>query len=301
MQNQTFLYSGPVGVDPTPVGTPYNKTSFAHVHKNALFITVDVFQVLSEDYFDRQNMGGGEGAITANVTGSHLEWFEDVLIAANNDNTIKHIFVQAHIPVIEPVRKMSSSSMPFDKSTDSEFWTLMQKYNVDVYFAGEVHALTATRDPNSNLIQIVSRGNRFSNFIKVNVTDDKGFKIEAFNEVGELWRWNANYTKYGELTVDKSSNGTVIESNGALTLLDISAEPLIHFGFEMADVYSLKDRQILGLKYDNYKDTLIGNSTTVRGITSVDGMENHGVFGRELVSLLFFSLRYCKFVVFMLR
>lgn len=282
--NRIFKYSDPIGEVPSrPFGTIYEETSYAHVHKNSLFITVDVFQVLEDDMFSRVLGVGGEGVVTGNVEGEHLAWFEKVLIQANVDDSIHHIFVQAHLPVSEPVRKINSSSMPFDKGVNSEFWKLMRKYNVDVYFAGEVHALTATKDPQSNLIQIVSRGNRFSNFIRVGNITSTGFKIEAFNEIGEKWRWNANYEKYGELDIQKDGNGvTIIKDEGALQLLNANAGPLINFEFNKDEKYPLNSRQILGLKYDNYEDHLIGESTTIRGIQSKNGLSNLGEFGRKL-------------------
>jgi len=47
----------------------------------------------------------------------------------------------------------------------------MTEYGVDVYFADEVHITIASMDPDSNLIQIVSRGKRFNNFLQVEVSD----------------------------------------------------------------------------------------------------------------------------------
>ena len=246
-----------------------------------MFVTVDVFNVMENDHYDRKNMSGGEGVVSGNVEGKHLTWFTDIINAGCKDSSIKHIFVQSHLPVLEPVRKINSSSMPFDQGTDNEFWTVMQKC-VDVYFAGEVHALTATKDRDSDLVQVVSRGNRFSNFIKVDVTDDK-ISIEAHNEIGTFWRWNKKYTKYGQLTIDKSEKETKVEGSGALTLLDIwGSNPLISFLFEENDIYNLADRQILGFKYDDYQDRLIGTKVTIQDdIISSEGMENHGAFGRK--------------------
>jgi len=46
--------------------------------------------------------------------------------------------VQAHLPILEPVRTINSSGMFFDKGENSQFFKAMQQFNVDVYFAGEV-------------------------------------------------------------------------------------------------------------------------------------------------------------------
>lgn len=65
----------------TPYGTVYEYSSFAHVHKNVLFITVDPFYQISEDeeFMDRTKGLGGEGVITGDIRGEHLQWFSSVL------------------------------------------------------------------------------------------------------------------------------------------------------------------------------------------------------------------------------
>ncbi len=264
----------------TPINTNFEHTSYAYTHKNSLFITVDAFHKRSDDYFDRALNSGGEGAVSCTVTGDHLLWFERLLIEANKDKSIKHIFVQAHIPILQPVRKINCSGQFMDQGTESAFWKLMVKHNVDVYFAGEVHATTASKDPDSNLIQVVSRANRFNNFLNVNV-EDNGFSIKAYNEVGTEWRWNANYTQYGLLTVDKSdSSNTVITSSGILKIID-PALPLIRMRLEKYHVFPLHDRIIVGMKYNEYKQMLGGYTKAIRGVNSTEGMMNVGVFGRK--------------------
>jgi len=85
------------------------------------------------------------------VEGDHLKWFENVLIEARKNKSIKHIIVQAHLPIIQPVRKVSCSGQFMDNGEESMFWKIMVKYNVDIYFAGEVHTNTVTKDTSSNL------------------------------------------------------------------------------------------------------------------------------------------------------
>ena len=280
-KNEVSIYTEPIGnATSRPIGTPYVNTSYAFIHKDALFVTVDAFHDTGANYFETEKGEGGNGVITCNVVGDHLSWFEDVLREARKDSAIRHIFVQAHVPIIQPVRKINSSGQFFDASTDSDFWKVMQKYSVDVYFGGEVHANTATKDPNSNLLQVISRGNRLNNFLKVDVSNDQ-LNISAYNEVGTKWIWNANYTKFGEIKIDKSGNETSIQSSGALSILDTSKGPLISLKFERNDTYNLKERQIVGLKYDQFKETLVGHSVTIQDEISTEGMENHGVFGGE--------------------
>ena len=136
-----FLYSLPIGnATATPVGTTFQYTSYAHQHKNVLFLTVDAFKTVETDedeFFDRENGRGGEGIVTCTVTGDHLAWFRHVLQEANKDPSIQHIFVQTHVPVLQPVRKITSSGQYMDDESDSEFWKAMVEYGVDIYFAGK--------------------------------------------------------------------------------------------------------------------------------------------------------------------
>ena len=281
-ESGNFIFEKPIGsATSRPLDTPFAATSFAYVHKNALFITIDAFnRVGDQRYYDRAKGTGGEGIITCSVTGAHLAWFENVLIEANNDESIKHIFVQAHVPIVQPVRKADCSGQFFDEATSSPFWTTMRNYGVDVYFAGEVHANTATKDWSSNLLQVVSRANKINNFISLNITDD-GFTISSYNEIGTEWRWNGNYEKHGEIKVDKSGLSTSIQSSGALEIVDERTGPLLRLDFEKTDTYPFYTRPILGMKHNQYKKLLNGYNITIRKKLSSTGMKNLGVFGRK--------------------
>ena len=69
------------------------------------------------------------------LRGQHLTWFENVLKTAQNDESIKHIFVESHAPILQPVRKVRCSGQFLDNAEKSKFWKLMEKYGVDLYFA----------------------------------------------------------------------------------------------------------------------------------------------------------------------
>ena len=125
-----------------PLGTPYENTTFAYVHKNALFVTVDAFEIIGEgnhDFVDREHGLGGEGAVTCTVDGDgqHLLWFENILRKGRDDAFIRHILVQAHLPIIQPVQRKNCSGQFLDYGEESDFWNLMNEYGVDIYFAGE--------------------------------------------------------------------------------------------------------------------------------------------------------------------
>lgn len=135
----SFLYTKPIGsATSRPLGTAFEDTSYAFRYKNVLFVTVDAFKTLSQDFLDKQRGLGGQGSVTGTVDGVHLDWFKDVLSEARKDPMIHHIIVQAHLPILQPVRSIDSSGMFMDNAEISPFFQAMQEYDVDVYFAGEV-------------------------------------------------------------------------------------------------------------------------------------------------------------------
>ncbi|MGE4490404.1 MAG: metallophosphoesterase, partial [Kiritimatiellales bacterium] len=208
-----FIYSAPIGKAPSrPLGTLYEGTSFAYRYKNVLFITVDVFHQESPS-----KVIGEEGTVTGAVTGEHLAWLDQILSEVRKDPSVCHIFVQGHLPVIYPVRKVSSSGMLMDHGTESDFWNVLRKYQVDIYFAGEVHDNTVTKDPDSNLLQVVSRGNFFDNIMTVDVTD-RQIELTSYNQTGTAVT-DGQYKPYGHLLVDKSGAQTKIDGTGVLALL----------------------------------------------------------------------------------
>ena len=82
------------------------------------------------------------------------------------------IFVQAHVPIQQPVRKVRCSGQYFDLGVESPFWKAMEKYGVDVYFAGEVHSNTATKAAASGLVQLVTRSNGLYGFLTLELSED---------------------------------------------------------------------------------------------------------------------------------
>lgn len=139
-ETNQYIYKEKIGNIPsTPWHTEFKHTSFAYRHKNALIVTVDNFYQVSDDtdFFKPDQGIGGNGVITGDVVDEHLTWFERVLREGRKDSGIKHIFVQSHLPVLQPVRRVNSSSMFIDRAQDSQFWKIMRKHHVDIYFAGE--------------------------------------------------------------------------------------------------------------------------------------------------------------------
>jgi len=192
-------------------------TAFYWLHKNALFISVDVF----EKGESRQ------GEIAAGVTGKQLVWFEQVL--SKHRDQVDHIIVMGHTPILRPVRTFSSSGMLTEKGRDSEFWKVMVTYGVDLYLCGEVHAVTCTQRDG---IQQIAHGGLIGrttkpNYLLVSVRKDRlelNLKeIDLINGKGRLWQrdkskgpWNTititserkkkGFTSIGSVSITKSSD-----------------------------------------------------------------------------------------------
>jgi hypothetical protein len=266
-----FLYEKPVGQAASrPLGTPYENTSYAYRHRNALFITVDAFHQEDPD-----KVIGDEGSVTGTVTGPHLAWLEEVLSEARRDEGIKHIFVQSHLPVIHPVRKVNSSGMLMDGNTENPFWKLLRKYRVDIYFAGEVHANTVTKDPESDLVQLVSRGNFFNNFQTLDIADDR-IEVACYNHVGEKTS-DGKFEGSGRLVIDKSGAAARFSGEGELALLDPAARQF-HFDFE--ETLALADHPIMGMANKQQKE-----SDMLRGVKCDFLLPNRGAFGPHYSAL----------------
>jgi hypothetical protein len=217
----TFKYPFSVGSAPSrPIGTPWEDTSFAYRHKNVLFITIDVFHQpdpnAPADYKQRTTY--------AFMPDSHLQWLESVLKEVKKDSSIQHIIVQAHAPVLPPVRGQKSSMMYADRFEKSGFWKLMQKYDVDLYIAGEVHAPSAHRIRGKMPLQVVHGAPFGRNYLVVEVQEEK-----LNLELREIR--SGTFTRIGQISLDKSARRPAIKSDGMLTFID-SDKPLLHYAFE---------------------------------------------------------------------
>ena len=116
-----------------PIDTMFNDTVYAYVHKNTMIVTLDPFyqespyQEISE-----------AGSVAMRITGDQLAWLDNVLAEGRKLPEVKHVFVQAHVPVLHPVRKTRSSGQMMEGEEKSAFWDTLRKHHVDIYFTGEV-------------------------------------------------------------------------------------------------------------------------------------------------------------------
>lgn len=188
-------------------------TAFYWVHKNALFISVDVFEP------GKSNQGG----IAAGVTGKQLEWFEDVL--RKHRAQVDHIVVMGHTPVLRPVRKFSSSGMLTVKGRNSAFWQTMKKYDVDIYICGEVHAVTCTQEDG---IQQVAHGSLIgrateADYMVVTVRKDRLDleikEIDLINGKGRLWQRRKDKGPWDTITISEACKKKGFTSIGRVSIV----------------------------------------------------------------------------------
>ena len=192
-------------------------TAFYWVHKNALFVSVDVFEKGKSN----------QGEIAAGVTGKQLEWFEKVL--RENGPKADHIIVMGHTPILRPVRTYSSSGMLTVQGRDSDFWKAMVKHGVDLYLCGEVHAVTCTQRDG---IQQIAHGGLIGrttkpNYLKVTVRKDvwnSNIKeIDLINGKGRLWQKDKSKGPWDTITITPERKKRGFTSIGKVTLNKESA------------------------------------------------------------------------------
>jgi hypothetical protein len=187
-------------------------TAFYWVHKNALFVSVDVFEKGKSN----------QGEIAAGVTGEQLEWFEKVL--SENGPKVDHIVVMGHTPILRPVRTFSSSGMLTVQGRDSGFWKAMAKHGVDLYLCGEVHAVTCTQRDG---IQQIAHGGLIGrttkpNYLLVTVHKDRLEldlkEIELINGKGRLWQKNKSKGPWDTITITAERKKQGFTSIGKVTI-----------------------------------------------------------------------------------
>jgi len=106
----------------------------------------------------------------------HLAWIESTLQTAAADPTVEHIIVMGHCPFDVPgVRTASSSNLRIGGGTASDLWQLFETYDVTLYLAGEVHAVSGFKQ--NGVTQLVTAGNQFSsaqsNYLVIDVYSDR--------------------------------------------------------------------------------------------------------------------------------
>lgn len=137
--------------------------------------------------------------------------------------------------------------------------------------------MTKSKKKGSSLLQIMSRSNRFSGFLTVDVKNEM-IEIRSLNEVGTDWRWNNNYKQNGFVRIDKTDiNNVQIYSYGDLKELDDN-KALIYIDFE--GVHRISERQVFEM-YDKQKNLLVADSQLIGGANATKCFHNRGSFGQQ--------------------
>lgn len=221
-------YRGKIGSVPQrPQGTAYADTCYAFVDRNVLFVTVDLYRFEGV----HKTLHPKSGILSVEMAPEVELWLDALLTETADRDDIQFTVVQAHHPLILPIRKIQTSGIMINDRERSAFWKLLRKHRVDVYFSGEVHALTPQIDPESQVAHIVCGsflGNTAHNYMVCKATDGR---LEMFirEKVGDGSRYV--YETTGSMVIDKSTGKKAIQTSGRLTPLDLKKE-LFHYSFD---------------------------------------------------------------------
>ncbi len=196
-------------------------TAFWFVHKDVLFVAVDVFE----------KGIGKQGGIVAQVTGKQLAWLEKTLTLHRG---VQHVVVMGHTPILGPVRKRSSSGLMLERGRQSPLWQTMKRHGVDLYLCGEVHAITCI---NRDGVQQIAHGGLFGynprvNYLVVTVSPRRiGLELKEIDIIckgPKLWQEGRNrpketviisdemkkrgYVTVGTMTIDKTTDNKILRN-----------------------------------------------------------------------------------------
>lgn len=277
-----------------PEGTPFAETSFAVRHRDALFVGIDQFLpatgAIGRDLVDLLPSIGeravakaatwvAEGeAITGDVAGAHLDWLENVLRGARDDPAIEHVFVFGHLPVLHPVRTFRSSGMLLDGDADSAFWRLLRRYEVDAYFAGEVHADTLIEDDAGTPLQVTTKaGSARAMALGVEVSAERLVLTQFARPNGGA------LVETGRYVLDRrTGRGT---GSGHLAPVDRD-RPFLHYRFDTLEAGTLINDGTFGRDYDLGCETCtLTQGVEDSALALADGSTGATIGGRRPSSL----------------
>jgi hypothetical protein len=204
------------------------------------------------------------GTVSLDITGAHRQWLDDVLSAGNTIDSVDFVVVQSHFPVMIPMRKHQTSHMTVLREEQSAFWKILKKNKVDLYYAGEVHALTPTIDKESGIIQIVHGsfiGSPTHSFL-INEVEGNKLTLYCREKKSET---DYVYETTGTLVIDKTSGDKKVTSSGSLNPIDRKGL-LIHYGFEDIEPFKrISNSGVFGPKL------YYGNNTGLKTTAGVIG------------------------------
>jgi hypothetical protein len=175
----------------------------------------------------------GSGRMQLRIDDKQFAWLVGVLKKAKADG-VPWIFVQGHIPILEPVRSGASSNLGYETAPGQRLWKQFAKYGVDLYLCGEVHDVTAIQK--DGVLQ-VSHGGIFqygrTNYLLADVYDSHlDLKIfdYTFEGVAEekdrLWETRDGVPAHIHYDPDPDIIGTAqLWSDGRITRLSGALAP----------------------------------------------------------------------------
>jgi len=115
-----------------PAG-PSAYTAYAFRRGADLFVSIDDFY----------RSGSG---VRLTLDPQQLAWLTHRLSTARS-NGVRHIVVQGHLPVIgASLPYVGSSRLRLEGGAGSAFWRVLKRFHVDLYLAGEFHAVSVRHD-----------------------------------------------------------------------------------------------------------------------------------------------------------
>jgi len=219
------------GAPQRPVGTAYENTSYAFVDQNVLFVTIDIYRFEGPD----TTLDPVRGVFSIELAPEQEGWLDRLLAEAAAIDSIQFTVVQAHHPVLIPMRKIQTSSITVKDCGNSSFWKLLQKHNVDVYISGEVHALTPMIDAESQIAHIICgslTGKTVHNYLVCRASDRR-LEMVIREKVGDGTEFI--YESTGRMIIDKASGEKVISGSGRLEPIDTD-RILFHYAFDQEDL-----------------------------------------------------------------
>ena len=287
--NLPATWNGVSSTAPQNGVSEYDEGSFIKQINNVLFVTVDIFEYSGAGTSQHYRYGAVDADVsgTASDSSSHLGWLDDVLDAADADSSVDHVIVQGHAPALSGVRKQASSGMMMRDREEGGFWQVLQDHShenggkVRMYFAGEVHTNTASKDTGSDIVQLVHGnpplGNGSGNYVVFNVDEDTIqadlYQFDLTHTSSSYWQPSKNNsngpdsmtsgTLTGSLTIDVSDPETTYQTSGWMNLVDPDGL-LVHYAFEGVNAAGRQSNT--GHLGDLWYDANInGDPTTVAG------------------------------------
>lgn len=203
-----------------------NGTAYAvRPHPNVQLVTLDVF---------RRGWRKGRWTVRQSIDRQQFDWLDRVLTRANADG-IETIIVQAHLPIAAPVRERHTSGLMYEKGVGSPLWRLMRRHGVDLYLAGEVHAVTTSH--RDGILQVAHGGllkTGDANYIVVKIAGPvitiqaKAFPGAGIQGGGARRLWHSNLHQYA--LPDGLHYPREPVTTGELVMSTDNSVPLVHTG-----------------------------------------------------------------------